>query len=204
MKKTLVAVFLLVAVLATACGTDADTVDNEQAVVTAEGATTKEAEAVTEEPAVTEADPEDGEPAENLDAYDKPEENKTDAAAIMEGIAAAVELPEMYTGDDAHILNNYGIDPAELDSYAVSEALEVTLADKIVLIDPAEGTDRNAIIDKLENFRQEKAMEMEDYLPEQYDVIAAASVKEKGDIICLVISPEAEKIESIIDDMTGK
>jgi hypothetical protein len=35
-------------------------------------------------------------------------------------------------------------------------------------------------------------------------VIAAASVKEKGDIICLVISPEAEKIESIIDDMTGK
>ncbi len=192
MKKCKIAAALLAALMITACGSTEEAAENTVETV--------EAQAVAE-PAETEStDAEDGEPLENTDAYDEAEEVKKDAAFVLDRIKSGIELPEMYEADDAHIINNYGIDPSELDSYAVCEALEVTLADKIILIDPADGADTAAIKDKLESFRQDKISEMEDYLPELVDVISAASVKEVGDFIILVISPDAEKIENLINE----
>ncbi|MCR5119861.1 MAG: DUF4358 domain-containing protein [Lachnospiraceae bacterium] len=206
MKRPGKVVAILAALMICACGKEeTDKVLTESSVETEQAVTTApETDTVTTGGAES-ADPEgkeDGEPIENADAYDAPE--IVSAAEIMEKVNASVTLPEMYTADDAYILNNYDIDPATLDSYAIEEALEVTQADKVIIIDPAEGTDPKEISDKLESFRQDKAMEMEDYLPEQYDVIAAASVKEKDGFVYLVISPEAEKIETLIEDSIGK
>lgn len=201
-RKTVAAI--LAALMMSACGGDKVMVDEapdfvENELESAPETGTPVAETVT---AGAETDAEDGEPSENADAYDEPA--AVTAVSVMDSIKAAVELPEMYAADDAYLLNNYGIDPATLDSYAIEEALEVTRADRIILIDPAEGTDTASVSEKLEAFRQDKAMEMQDYLPEQYEVIAAASVKEIGSFICLVISPDAENIENIIGSMTGK
>ena len=209
MKRLRTVVAVLAALMICACGADKEPyVDPTEGFVESEMQLQPRSEAdeanTPEDSAEQTADPEDGEPLENQDAYDKPAEEGVTVTAVMESIKAAVTLPEMYTADDAYILNNYGIDPATLDGYAIEEALEVTQADKIIIIDPAEGTDAKEISDKLETFRQDKAMEMEDYLPEQYDVIAAASVKEKDGFVYLVISPEAEKIEAVIEDSIGK
>ena len=205
MKRLRTVAAILAVLMICACGADKEPyVDPTEGFVESEMQIQLQSnEAEKESPEQT-ADPEDGEPLENQDAYDKPAEVSVTATAVMESIKAAVTLPEMYAADDAYILNNYGIDPVSLDSYAIEEALEVTQADKIIIIDPAEGTDVKEISDKLETFRQDKAMEMEDYLPEQYDVIATASVKEKDGFIYLVISPEAEKIEAVIENSIGK
>ena len=211
MKRLWTVAAILAALMICACGADEEPyVDPTEGFVESEMELTRrmQEEAAgkesAEEPETQASDPEDGEPAENQDAYDAPETAAVNAQDIMDKITASVTLPEMYVADDAYILNNYGIDPAELDSYAIEEALEVTLADKVIILDPAEGADRSALIEKLENFRQNKIAEMEDYLPELVDVISAASVKESGDLIYMVISSEADKIEAVIEGNIGR
>ena len=46
----------------------------------------------------------------------------------------------------------------------------------------------------------EKRSEMQDYLPEQFEIVDKSSVKSKGNYVYLVISGQADSILQIIED----
>ena len=125
------------------------------------------------------------------------------ADAIYAEIEAQFELPDLYLGDADWIMNNYGLDASALDSYVCAEGDELH-ADRIFIIKTKGGNDVADVEGKLESvYGQLSSQEMLDYLPDQADMIKAASVKKSGDYVYLVISPDMDAIEAIITSMIG-
>ncbi|MBP3295140.1 MAG: DUF4358 domain-containing protein [Lachnospiraceae bacterium] len=124
---------------------------------------------------------------------------------IYETIKTTYELPEMYEADADWLMNNYGIDESMLSDYIFAEGNEVH-ADRVIILKVADEANVPAIEEKLNNvLGQLSSPEMLSYLPEQADMIKAASVKKQGDVLYLVISPDAAGIETIIQNgLAGK
>ena len=147
------------------------------------GNPTPTAATVTEEPAPTE------------EAAAGPALQPTE---IYEKIKTSYELPEMYEADADWLMNNYGIDESMLSNYIFAEGNEVH-ADRVIILKVADEANVSAIEEKLNNvLGQLSSPEMLSYLPEQADMIKAASVKKQGDVLYLVISPDAAAIETLI------
>ena len=124
---------------------------------------------------------------------------------IYETIKTTYELPEMYEADADWLMNNYGIDESMLSNYIFAEGNEVH-ADRVIILKVADEANVSVIEEKLNNvLGQLSSPEMLSYLPEQADMIKAASVKKQGDVLYLVISPDAAGIETIIQNgLAGK
>lgn len=128
-------------------------------------------------------------------------EEKTQKAApeeIYRSIENSMELPSMMEGDDDFISNYYGIEPADLDSYVFASAEDATLATSVIIM-KAKSED---VVEKLEaslnTVIEQKAAEMQGYIPEQYDIVADSSVKTEGLYVYLVIAENAGDIEAVI------
>ncbi len=119
-------------------------------------------------------------------------------ASIYAAVGNQVALPSMIEGDDNFISNYYGINPADLDGYVFASAEDPTLADSVIIMKAKSGDGAERIVAALNTVIEQKAVEMENYLPEQYAIVAKSSVKTEGDYIYLVISAEADNIESVI------
>ena len=207
---------LFSAALVSACGgktaapsTEAakETVKTEAAAETAAAGNEKAAEAAaaeTEKAAETAkeaaAEPADGKAGD----AGKAAENGADPAAIFAEIQKQVELPEMYEADDDFLSNYYGIDTGVLDSYVFASADDAALADSVVILKVKEGEDVSVLSDALSMVRDQKAAEMQNYIPAQYEIVAKSEVQVRGNVVYLVISGDAEKIEGIIEDQLKK
>ena len=127
-------------------------------------------------------------------------EGQVTPQSIYEAIGQQVELPSMIEGDDSFISNYYGINPADLDGYVFASAEEATLADSVIIM-KAKSEDAVAnLTASLNTVIEQKAAEMENYLPEQYDIVVKSSVKTEGTYVYLVISEDADSIEAVIQD----
>lgn len=117
---------------------------------------------------------------------------------IYKSIGESTELPSMVEGDDDFISNYYGIDPANLDSYVFASAEDATLATSVIIM-KAKSEDAVAALEaSLNTVKDQKAAEMQGYIPEQYDIVADSSVKTEGLYVYLVIAENAGDIESMI------
>ena len=169
---------------------------NEKAAETAAAETEKAAETAKE----AAAEPADGKAGD----AGKAAENGADPAAIYAEIQKQVELPEMYEADDDFLSNYYGIDTGVLDSYVFASADDAALADSVVILKVKEGEDVSVLSDALSMVRDQKAAEMQNYIPAQYEIVAKSEVQVRGNVVYLVISGDAEKIEGIIEDQLKK
>ncbi|MCR5250653.1 MAG: DUF4358 domain-containing protein [Lachnospiraceae bacterium] len=118
---------------------------------------------------------------------------------IYDQIAAKYTLPDLYLGDDDWILNNYGLDASKLDGYVCGEGDEIH-ADRVFIVkvkDAADVADVKAKLDSV--LGQLSSQQMLDYLPEQADIIKAASVKTKGNYVTLFLSADAAGMEEIFN-----
>ena len=133
--------------------------------------------------------------------------SKTDVpiADVYSQIKEAYTLPEMYEADADWLMNYYGIDEAALSDYIFAEGDEVH-ADRVIILKVADEADISSVEEKLNSvLEQLSSPEMLSYLPDQADMITSASVKKIGNILYLVISPDAAGIEKIItDNLSGK
>ena len=128
---------------------------------------------------------------------------KADAAdvsvqSIYEAVGAAAELPSMIEGDDNFISNYYGIDPADLEEYIFTEAEDATLASTVIIMKVKNEDAVERIVNSLNTVISQKAAEMQDYIPEQYEIVADSAVKTEGLYVYLVIAENAGDIESVI------
>lgn len=118
--------------------------------------------------------------------------------SIYASVCEAVELPAMIEGDAAYISNYYGIALDDVEEYIVAEAEEPTLATTVIVIKAKDKDAVDRLAASLKTVISQKAAEMQDYIPEQYKIVADSKVKTEGVYLYLVISEQVDKIESVI------
>ena len=116
---------------------------------------------------------------------------------IYEEIESSVELQSPMIVPEAFVAN-YGIDFSSIDDYIFSMSEMSTSVETIAIFKSGDAASRENITASLEMFADGKRAEMENYLPEQFDIVDRSSVKTSGDYVYLVISENAEEIEDII------
>ncbi|WP_049962175.1 DUF4358 domain-containing protein [Oribacterium sp. FC2011] len=121
-----------------------------------------------------------------------------DPGAIYSQVINTGLLPGMITVDANYIENYYGIDASQLDGYVFAIPEDVTHADTVAILKAKNATNVPALAEQLSAVQQQKAQELQEYMPDQYQIVAASSVKTYGNYVYLVMSPYAAAIEQII------
>ncbi len=116
---------------------------------------------------------------------------------IYEEIAASVELQSPMVVPEAFVAN-YGIDFSTIDDYIFVMSELSTSVETVAIFKSGDAAARESVSAALQTFADGKRAEMENYLPEQFDIVDRSSVKTSGDYVYLVISENAEAIEEII------
>ena len=119
---------------------------------------------------------------------------------IYEEIAQGVELHSPVPMADSFISNYYGINPAKLEEYVFVMSEEATSAETVAIMKVKEEGDVESIKAALQVLVDEKRGEMEDYLPDQFEIVDKSEVKTKGNYVYLVISEQADAITKIIEN----
>ncbi|MDO4961001.1 MAG: DUF4358 domain-containing protein [Eubacteriales bacterium] len=121
------------------------------------------------------------------------------AAEILSEIYDSVSLPGVMEMPAQYIMNYYGIDTgAYPDSFfAMSE--DATSAEMIVFVRAASEAEAAVVGEQLQMIRDTKAEEMQNYLPEQYQLVSGSDVVINGNTAYLVISEQAAAIRSVIE-----
>ena len=117
---------------------------------------------------------------------------------IYSQIEQQVSLNSPMTVPEDFIANYFGIDVSAAEDYLFVMSEMATSAETIVIV-KAGGADKQALADSLQTVINQKAAEMENYLPDQYDIVSRSTVHQTGDYVWMVISENAGAIESIIE-----
>lgn len=136
--------------------------------------------------------------AQGADSGDAAAEAKS-VEEIYNEIEQSVELISPVPMGDAFITNYYGIEPEKLEEYVFSMSEEATSAETVVILKVKETGDVEAMSRALQVVVDEKRSEMQDYLPEQFEIVDKSSVKSSGNYVYLVISEQADAILQIIE-----
>jgi len=140
----------------------------------------------------------DGESEETEPSGDIQEEK------LLEGIYAqiteSVELDAPIIAPDTYITNSYGIDVSLLEEYVFSMSEASTSAECIIMIKVGDEVTTDEICEKLEQWKEYREQELEDYLPEQYNLVNESEINCEGEYVWLVISANSQSILDIISD----
>lgn len=117
---------------------------------------------------------------------------------IYEEIAEKVEQPAMVALNDNYIANYYGIDLSLLEDYIFVNAEDVIYADTIVLMKVKEEASAQTMKDALNTMIEQKKLELENYLPEQFKIVEKSEVVVSGNYVYLVISENAQEIQEVL------
>lgn len=114
-------------------------------------------------------------------------------------IEEAIELPEMIALNDDYISNYYGIDLGTLEEYLFRNAEEIIYADTVILMKAKDEASVSGLQEVLETIITQKKLELENYLPEQFEIVEKSKVETSGAYVYLVISEERNTIIEIIE-----
>ncbi len=121
------------------------------------------------------------------------------AEQIYEDAVAAAGLSDMTMMNENYIMNNCGIDLDTVKSYVFALPNEATKVDPTVIIFEAADADTAAgISEQLESIRSMTEETMNSYAPDQGAIAAEGKVKTVGNYVYLVMSGNADAIESAI------
>lgn len=212
-KMKLMAMALCMGLMLCACGNDNTAADSKNQETTVESSADK-TEAASENSADKAEDKKDAEETktETEDKKDDKTEvtdNSTDTAESK----AEVSVRDIYTEitknvelvspmePPADFIGNiiYGFNVNELPEYVFSMP-EMAESAELVFIAKTNGADQaDTVKNSLESYKNEQAEMMKDYIPAEYDIIAAGNVVIKGDYVYLVISHNSDAIIEIIE-----
>ena len=107
----------------------------------------------------------------------------------------------MFEADADYLSNYYGINPSFLDGFVFAGAEDAALADSVVILKAKNPAQAAILSAALETVRGQKAAEMKNYIPAQYEIVNSSSVKVHGEYVYLVISEQAGAIEDAIEKL---
>lgn len=168
----------------------------------AEETETEALEAAEDESKEEEAEPETAENELEETEAENAAEEEASAPVLSElyhKIEQTVELNVPMLVPDDFIINYYGIDLAVLEDYLFEMSEAATSAEMVVVMKVKEGEDTNGIEAALREVVNSKAAEMENYLPDQFELVKKSELKVKAPYVYLVISEHADVITEIIE-----
>lgn len=118
---------------------------------------------------------------------------------VYQEIAGQVSLESPVCMDEDFISNYYGIDVSTLEEYVFSMSEDAAQAETVVIMKVKDLNDVEEISSILETIVDEKKNEMENYLPEQFEIVEKSEVKTKDQYVWLVISQQSDAISDIIE-----
>lgn len=142
-------------------------------------------------------------------------EATTEAAAAPAASSAQIEVPQeydlLYSGikqvlpnemikmDSNNLLNTYGIDASTLESYFYLRSEDIMKADTIIVAKVSDQATIDQIKEKLTTVNESKALEYQNYAPEQYDILQKAVISDKNNYVYYVVAPNSSEITRIIE-----
>lgn len=193
-KRKMMVLFLLFAGLCTACGNAG--IEQTEPVIETTTSVEKETETISESKSETKAITTES----SLASESVQNESGKTMQEIYEEIEKTVEQPEMIVLNDNYIANYYGIDLSLLEDYFFASAQEVIYADMIILMKVKEESSVQTVKDALDTMIAQKKLELENYLPEQFQIVEKSEVVVSGNYVYLVISEKAEEIQAVITE----
>lgn len=119
-------------------------------------------------------------------------------SAIYEEISQSVALNSPMLVPDDFIMNYYGIDVSTLEEYVFSMSEAAISAETVVILKAKDAGSTGALSASLQMVIDQKRSEMENYLPDQFQIVDKSSVQVQGNYVYLVISSQADAINRII------
>lgn len=117
---------------------------------------------------------------------------------IYDEITQSVTLNSPMVLPDDYISNYYGIDLNSLEEYVFSMSEASVSAEMIVLVKAKDSASIQTLTAALQTVIDQKRSEMENYLPDQFQIVDKSSVQVKGNYVYLVISEQADSITRMI------
>ncbi len=159
---------------------------------TAEEETKKESEAVTEATLTPETAP------ETVPETTAPQNTGKSVKDIYGEITQKVALNSPMVVPDDFISNYYGIDVGSLEEYVFSMSEAAISAETVVILKAKDAGSTAGLSAALQTVIDQKKSEMENYLPDQFQIVDKSSVQVNGNYVYLVISEQAGAINQII------
>ena len=129
-----------------------------------------------------------------------PSESYKSIQDIYAEITEKVALNAPMVLPDEFISNYYGVDVSTLDEYVFSMSEAANSAETVVILKAKDTGSIDDLAASLQTVIDQKRSEMENYLPDQFQIVDKSSVHVEGNYVYLVISEQADAISQIILD----
>ncbi|WP_088187354.1 DUF4358 domain-containing protein [Desulfosporosinus sp. FKA] len=123
------------------------------------------------------------------------------AADIVQKVKQTVDISKMRVADAAELKKLYGINSDELSDFALYTASSNIKADELAIFKVKNSNDIQSIKDQIKKRINKQERNFGGYLPDETYLVQHNIVKAKGDFVILIISKDADKISSAIDQV---
>ncbi|WP_088228218.1 DUF4358 domain-containing protein [Desulfosporosinus sp. FKB] len=123
------------------------------------------------------------------------------AADIVQKIKQTVDISKMRVADAAELKKLYGINSDELSDFALYTAPSNIKADELAIFKVKNSNDMQGIKDQITKRINKQEKSFGGYLPDETYLVQHNIVKAKGNFVILIISKDADKISSAIDQV---
>ena len=120
-------------------------------------------------------------------------------AEIVQKIKQASDISQMHVADAAKLKQLYGINSSDLKDFALYTASSYIKADEIGVFEAKDASGVDTIKADVTKRIDAQAQSFKGYLPNQYYLIQHNILEVKGDYVILIISKDAQKISSAVD-----
>lgn len=114
--------------------------------------------------------------------------NYASLADLYTDLEKVVEFSPMFEVTEEYALNLFGIDVTTLDDSVLYLSEDVMSPDTVIIIKSSNADTRSEIESLLKDYVDSKLIELEDYNPENYDIVKKCEVKTKEDYVYLIIA----------------
>lgn len=122
---------------------------------------------------------------------------QADLNKVMADMKAKLKNTEMMDLESSDLMTNYGIESSDVKQYAAHVDSTGIKGDEIIIIEGKDGDAAKRIKEKLDARYKQKETEMKDYLPEEYAMLKKCSVKQDGNYLSMIVSPQYEELNKI-------
>jgi hypothetical protein len=119
---------------------------------------------------------------------------KVDVEDLLGQMAENVKWEDMMSMNSKHLKNLYGIEEADVTSFAGAMKTDGITADEVLILEAKDTETAEALVKKLQARLKAKSNEAKDYLPAQYRVIEEAEIVQKERYAILLVSPDVEEL----------
>ncbi|HHV32483.1 DUF4358 domain-containing protein [Caproiciproducens sp. LBM24188] len=125
---------------------------------------------------------------------------QADLSKVMDNMKAKLTNTEMMDLTKDDLMASYGIDANDVKQLAIYVDSTGVKGDEIVLLEGKDADAAKRIKEKMDARYQQKEVEMKDYLPEEYAILKKCPVKQDGNYVSMIVSPQYEELNKIYND----